>query len=124
MYKYLILLLAVIILSSCAAILHGTTDEVNFNSNPEGAEVWVNGELKGFTPLLNLKLKSDKDYKVEIKKSGFTTHIGSINSGVSGGYIVADVLLTGLLGVVVDAATGSWYVLDETDINVQLGASK
>ena len=34
-----------------------------------------------------------------------------IESGVSGGYVVADILLTGLLGVIIDGVTADWNTL-------------
>ena len=65
MKKALAFLLLVALLSNCAAIFKGTTEEVNFYSRPSGAEVYVNGQFRGNTPLLNLRLKSDKDYFIE-----------------------------------------------------------
>jgi hypothetical protein len=103
----------------CAAIFHGTKDDVKFSSKPEQCEVWIDGEYRGITPL-KLTLKSDKEYNVEIKKSGFTTYTARITNGLAGGYIVLDVLFTGLLGIIVDAATGSWITLDQTNINAIL----
>lgn len=35
-----------------------------------------------------------------------------ITSGVGAGYVIADVLLLFLVGVIVDAVTGDWKVLD------------
>ena len=34
-----------------------------------------------------------------------------IPSGISAGYLMLDIFLTGLIGVVVDAVTGDWTVL-------------
>jgi len=39
----------------------GTTSEVNFNSEPQKAEVFVNGQSMGVTPIA-LKLESKKTY--------------------------------------------------------------
>ena len=41
----------------------------------------------------------------------------------SGRTVIADVLLTGLVGVIVDAATGSWYGLVPESANVTLTRS-
>lgn len=109
-------------MASCAVIFDGTSDKVNFTSEPVGSEVWINGEYRGDTPLLNLKLRSNKEYTVEIKKAGFVTHRTTITNGVAAGYIVLDVLFTGLVGVVIDAATGAYFTLDETDISATLKA--
>ena len=53
--------------NSCATIFKGSTDGVNFSSDPAGAKVYVNGDLLGTTPFA-LELKSNKDYTIELKK--------------------------------------------------------
>lgn len=53
--------LAILFLSGCATIITGTTQEVSFQSNPDGAQVSVSGRILGRTPLtMNLKKKKDK----------------------------------------------------------------
>lgn len=104
--------------SSCATIFKGTSEEVNFNSEPQKAEVWVNGTKMGETPLA-LKLESKKTYTIEFKKEGFETKSHTITNHVGAGWIILDVL-TGLVGVIVDAATGSWYSLDQKNVNTVL----
>ena len=53
--------------SSCATLFKGSTDGVNFSSDPHGAKVYVNGDLLGTTPF-DLELKSNKTYTLEFKK--------------------------------------------------------
>ena len=120
MKKVLSIILMFAIFTNCATIFKGSTEEVNFYSKPSGAEVYINGQYRGNTPLLNLKLKSNKDYFIEIKKDGFVTHSKTIHSELSFGYLVLDILFTGLLGVIVDASTGAWYTFDENDIGAVL----
>ena len=103
----LIFLLLVLLMSGCAAIFHGKYEDVNFYSKPSGAEVYVNGQYRGNTPLLNLTLRSNKDYFIEIKKDGFVTYAKTIYSDLNVGYLVLDIVFTGLIGVVIDAATGA-----------------
>ena len=61
---------ASLILSSCATIFKGSTDDVNFSSDPSGAKVYVNGMLLGTTPV-QLELKSKISYTIEFKKEGY-----------------------------------------------------
>lgn len=105
--------------SSCASIFEGTHDYVNFVSIPHDAEIWVDGIYRGNTPLLNLKLKADQDHLIEIRKNGFVTQQGVITSSIAVGYIVVDVLL-GVIPVIIDASTGAWVTLDETEIYTRL----
>jgi len=106
------------VLSGCATLFKGSTDTVNFSSDPGGAKVYVNGSLLGTTPF-ELELKSNKTYKLEFKKDGFETRTVMLNNSVGAGWIVLDVL-GGLLPVIIDAATGNWYNLDQENVNAVL----
>jgi hypothetical protein len=102
----------------CATIFRGNNSKVRFNSDPVGAQVFVNGNYFGRTPL-KLRLKSNQSYTIEFQKEGFQAVIRHINSEVGAGWVILDVLV-GLVPVVVDALTGSWYHLDQKNINVIL----
>jgi len=108
----------VFLISNCATLFKGTTQEVSFNSDPQRAEVWVNGAKMGETPVA-LKLECKKTYTIEFKKEGFETRTYTINNHVGAGWIILDVL-AGLVGVIVDAATGAWYSLDQKNVNAIL----
>jgi hypothetical protein len=104
--------------SSCATIFKGTSQEVNFNSDPQRAEVFVNGTRMGETPVM-LKLEVKKTYTIEFRKEGFKTQTVTITNHVGAGWIILDIL-AGLLPVIVDAATGAWYSLDQSNVNAVL----
>jgi hypothetical protein len=112
------ILLFTFLLNGCAAILKGTTENVNFNSKPEGAKIFINGQLSGNTPAI-ISLESHKSYNIEIKKDGYESTGKYLTGSVGGGYVFFDIIL-GLVPVIIDAATGAWYSLDYTDINVTL----
>lgn len=105
-------------LIGCAAIFKGTSDNVDFSSDPTGAKIYVNGNLMGTTPV-NLKLESKYTYTIEFKKDGFATRTYNITNSVGAGWIILDIL-GGLIPVVIDAATGAWYGLDQDHVNVIL----
>jgi serine/threonine-protein kinase len=46
---------------------------VSINSNPENADVWLNGQLEGYTPL-TLSDLSPGSYQIAIKKEGYTEY--------------------------------------------------
>lgn len=117
-----LILLVSLSFTSCATLFHGSTDGVNFSSDPSGAKVYVNGDLLGTTPFA-LNLKSNKTYTLEFKKDGYESKSVLLNSSVGGGWIVLDVL-GGLLPVIVDAATGDWYSLDQDHVNAILEQQK
>ncbi len=107
-----------LLLSSCATIFKGTSEEVRFGSEPQKAEVWINGARMGETPV-SLKLESKKTYQIEFRKEGFKTATRTITNHVGAGWIILDVL-AGLVPVVVDAATGAWYSLDQKNVDAVL----
>jgi len=104
--------------SSCATIFKGNTSKIDFNSNPQGAQIYVNGNYMGDTPI-RLKLESKQTYNIEFRKEGYKTKTFNITNHVGAGWIVLDVLF-GLVPVIVDAATGSWYDLDQKNVNAIL----
>ncbi|MFC2164019.1 PEGA domain-containing protein [Acidobacteriota bacterium] len=108
----------ILFLSNCATLFKGTSEEVNFNSDPQAADVYVNGQNLGKTPVA-LKLKVNKTYAIEFRKDGYKSMSYNINNSVGAGWVILDVL-AGLIGVIVDAATGAWYSLDQENVNAVL----
>jgi len=121
MKKFISTLLIVslfLLTSSCATIFKGNSSKINFNSNPQGAQIYVNGNYMGDTPII-LKLESKQTYNIEFKKEGYKAKAFNITNHVGVGWIVLDVIF-GLVPVIVDAATGSWYELDQKIVNALL----
>lgn len=108
----------VFLFTGCATLLAPDTHPLSINSEPHGAEVYVNGNRMGITPL-ELDLKADKSYNIEFRKEGFEPITKVVNTKVGGGWVILDVL-TGFVPVIIDAATGSWNVLDQKAVNAAL----
>lgn len=113
-------LVAIIVyaLGACATVFKGIREPVDFDSNPMGAEVHVNGSYTGKTPL-TVELESKRMYTIEFRKEGYEPEVYTITNHIGAGWIVLDVLF-GLVPVVVDAATGAWFRLDEDSVNAVL----
>lgn len=103
-----------LIVVACATILKGSLERVDFGSNPSAARVTVNGYNMGMTPL-QLQLESHKIYFIEFSKPGYRTKTVVLNSSLSGGWVILDILF-GLLPLAIDAATGSWYNLETNTV--------
>ena len=58
--------------AGCASIFKGTSQIVTFTSEPSGAEVLVDGNSMGKTPL-TISLKKNQYSTVLVKKAGFET---------------------------------------------------
>ncbi len=103
---------------ACATLFKGTREEVTFNSRPQGAKVILDGVDVGETPL-TLKLESKRTYHITFRFQNGVEKSFQLTKHTQGGWIVLDVL-AGLVPVIVDAATGAWYKLDTTNVNVSL----
>jgi hypothetical protein len=104
--------------SGCAAMFKGSNSKVIATSRPEGAKVYVNGFYYGTTPI-KLNLKSKESYAIEFRKEGYQSVTRHVHSRVGAGWIILDVIF-GLVPVIVDAATGSWYYLDQKRVDAEL----
>lgn len=113
-----IVLFFVVFLAGCATLFKGTKESVSFDGGPGSVEVYVNGQKAGVTPF-KMELKSDKEYTIEFRKEGYKSKTYTLSNKVGAGWVILDIL-GGLLPVVIDAATGAWYSLDQTTFNTTL----
>jgi hypothetical protein len=104
--------------AGCGALFNSGPANIPMSTNPPGAEVWIDGTSRGVTPL-TLPLAKNRNHTVTLRKDGFEDTTVEIGRKVSAGYVILDIL-GGVLPVVVDAATGSWYVLDTNNVNVNM----
>lgn len=104
-------------LSACGAIFSSSTAVISVNSEPSGAEVVINGNPMGRTPLqAEVSNRESQTIQLNFDNGESSTCILPTKLGV--GYVVLDVLFTGLIGVVVDAATNGWTELARTSCMV------
>jgi hypothetical protein len=111
-------LVSFLFMAGCATLFKGNTERVDMKASPVQADVFVNGQFMGKTPL-QLKLASKKEYAVEFRAEGYQPRVYNISNKVGAGWIILDVL-GGLIPVIIDAATGAWYKLDQNNIDAVL----
>jgi len=104
--------------AGCATLFAHKTTAVSMNSNPTGAEVWIDGNRAGTTPV-TIDLDHKSEHVVVFIKEGYEEVSCRLNRKVGAGWVVLDVL-GGLFPIVIDAATGSWHSLDADVCNVTL----
>ncbi|MGH7513234.1 MAG: PEGA domain-containing protein [Gemmatimonadales bacterium] len=95
-----------ILLAGCAAIFGSKQKNFDLRSNPDGAEVFLDGARLGTTPF-KVNLSNQKEHAFVFRKEGFKEVTCTLSKGTGGGWVVADILL-GLVPVIIDAATSSW----------------
>lgn len=108
----------VLSLISCATIMKGSSQDINFSSNPAGAQIKINGVSMGNTPMV-LKLKSGKEHAVKLELNGYLPYETQITKSVSG-WVWGNLLFGGIPGLIVDFATGGIYKLNQDQISAQL----
>ncbi len=103
---FILCVASTLLLQNCATIVYGTYQKIPATSNPPGAEISVDGEVKGVTPLV-LRLKKTKSYVIRIEKEGYNpldiimkkegsskggfVRIGTVLVGGIGGYLLAKI---------------------------------
>lgn len=113
--------LAVLFLSGCGTIIHGTTEQVGVTSDPSGATVEIDKTKIGKTPLTQ-ELSRKDTHSVKISMDGYKSREMIINRTTSG-WAWGNILFGGLIGLVVDASTGGLYKLEPNEVNAQLKES-
>jgi hypothetical protein len=93
-------------LTGCAAVLGRSEKNFDLQSNPQGAEVYLNGNRLGITPV-KARLDNHQTHTFVYKKEGFKDASCTLSKGTGGGWVVLDIV-SGLIPIVIDAATNSW----------------
>jgi hypothetical protein len=103
---------------SCGTIFHGTKIDVSLRSTPE-CKVTVDGGASYQTPTV-VKVKRGDSHTFKFEKEGYEPVTIQVDNGILAGTLIADIFLTGLIGVVVDLVDGAMYTLDQKEINASL----
>ena len=124
--KFFFSLMVIITLAGCATLTTGPTQKVPVTSNPSGATARVDaGVMTGTTPAEFL-LERKSEHVIEISKRGYRTAKIMLKRTMCGS-TVGNLLLGGIIGVAVDAGTGSIYKLVPEKVHADLqstGASR
>ncbi len=120
--RKLFLSLAVVVAISmtvgCASLLNDTNPPVSITSNPTNADVYVDGQLMGRTPLTqNMSVKHQ--HAIVVRKEGYRDGARQIGTHTGALWVILDILL-GLVPIIVDAATGDWQELNRDAVHVEL----
>jgi hypothetical protein len=106
-----------LLLSGCATLFGGGgTEEVTIESNPEGANVYLRGELKGKTPLTTT-VERDKTHLLRFKKDGYGTESVTLRQEYRVLWFIEGIFIVPLA---VDAYTGAIYRLKPNPARVNL----
>lgn len=102
--------------TGCATIVTGRDTGYPIMTQPEGAKVLVNGLFQGTTPLL-LEMDRNSNYLVRVEKEG-CPHFDTLISSQMNPWLVGNIVFGGLIGLLIDAATGSSSRLSPTYVSL------
>ena len=106
-----------LILISCGTIMQGTTQQVGISSSPSNADVTINGQNKGTTPL-TVDLKRKDSHMVRLELQGYEPFETTLTRKTSG-WVWGNIVFGGLIGLAVDAAAGGMYKLTPEQISAE-----
>ena len=113
-----ILVIFIINITGCATILKQKSVDVAVNTEPEGANVFLNGNRVGKTPI-TLNLPHKHSVVLVFRKDGYEEMSHRIDKHLVGGWLVVS-FLCDVLPAGIDLATQSAWSLDETNVMVKL----
>lgn len=105
-------------LSGCATLLKGSGDPLRITSTPTAATVTLNGVEIGTTPI-QMRVPAKDLQLLRFSKDGYRSSTVAVSGSVGSGWVILDILC-GLVPVIVDAATGSWYTRDREIVHVTM----
>lgn len=117
-YFIVLFLFFVVSGSGCASIINGTTQKVPVNTTPKGAVASLHDGINCKTPC-SLELKRNTDYIMTIQKEGYEDTSITFQRVMSG-VIAGNLLLGGIIGAGVDAASGAMYRFTPESVTVDL----
>lgn len=113
--------------TACATVTRGASQAWTVETTPGGAHVKTNiGFACDATPC-TFKMPRKSEFDVTITKEGYktyTTHVTHQMSGQGGAAVAGNVLVGGLIGIGVDAATGAGLDLKPNPLKVVLEEDK
>tara|TARA_R110000751_G_C13532656_1_gene454093 strand:+ start:278 stop:610 length:333 start_codon:yes stop_codon:yes gene_type:complete len=98
----------------------GSTQVVNFNSNPDEASVIINGYSRGRTPLAVDLARKTKIHKVKIEKKGYNSETVILKRSLNGWVFGNLLILSPIAGPLIDFITGGIYKISPEEVIVEL----
>ncbi len=109
MRLFLVLLAAGLALGGCASVTRGWDNQIQINSNPPEANVRLSNGFGCQTPC-TLKISRKEEFTAVISKPGFQTEQVFVKTQIAGAGaagIAGNLILGGVIGMGVDAASGA-----------------
>ena len=106
--------------AGCGLMFGGAHETIQVQSSPDGAKVTTTPPSGEYTTPTSINLERKNDYSLTFEKAGYSPGHVQIQHHMRGGILALDILFTGLLGIIPDAATGAWNALSPEAATVTL----
>ena len=111
--------LALVFVSGCASMVTGTTQHIPITSNPPGAKVTIDGELKGTTPL-SVDLERKPYHSVTLELEGYHPYQVQTTKGVNP-WLLGDMFIPPWIPwLAIDLINGGSATIEPPEITGQL----
>jgi PEGA domain-containing protein len=104
-----------VLISACATIMHGSSQEVGISSSPTGAKVTIDNMPLGVTPVV-AHLRRKDNHTIKIEMDGYQPFEMATTRKVSG-WVWGNIVFGGLIGLAVDAITGGLYNVNPDQVS-------
>ena len=111
-----------LLFAGCCTIMNGRHQSVQFKSKPSGATVEIDGHSLGRTPCY-ISLARSREHRITIVLDGFEPYNDVLYSNLSG-WVLGNIFIGIIPGLIIDAVTGSMYVLHPNEIDADLIANR
>ena len=113
----------VLVVVSCASIIHGSRQDISVNSVPSGAKVMVKGVHMATTPAVIELKRKESNIILRFEKEGYEPVEIALNRSVDG-WIAGNIVFGGLIGLAIDFIDGAAYKLNPSEVDAVLAEAK
>ena len=106
-------------LAGCGVIFGGTRQTIRATSSPDAATIQLTPPTVEYRTPASLSIERKQESVLTFSMPGYTSQKVQLQRSMRVGILVLDVL-TGCVGVIVDAVTGAWYELSPEIVSVTL----
>jgi hypothetical protein len=111
-------LFSIVLITSCATIIHGAKQDVSITSTPSSAKITIDGRYVGETPMTKRLKRKDIHY-VTVELPDYKPYQVTLKRKLDV-WVAGNLVFGGLVGLVIDAATGAMYRLTPKYVNPDL----
>lgn len=118
MRKAAFIILLAAFAAGCCSIMSGTKQEIGISSKPTRATVIIDNKEYGSTPIVVNLSRKDKHF-IKIVMPGYEPYETALTRGTNG-WVWGNIIFGGLIGLAIDAISGSMYKLKPSNVEGEL----